>query len=154
MSVVALGLGTATVLVLLFPSTEQLSRADLKPRSRIEQPFHLLISCGVHKQSGEAVYGQDAPIFALFAGCKPQGDFDLVAAPSTPEEACHTRNEPEVAFRLTESGEVENVALTRSSGNSSVDRQVLQMITNRHYPPTTCGACVIFARVPVNLKCR
>jgi TonB family protein len=71
-----------------------------------------------------------------------------------PEEACDTRNQPEVAFQLTESGEVKNVVLTRSSGDSSVDRKVLQMVRNSHYPVTNCGACAIFARVPVSLKCR
>jgi TonB family protein len=153
--VAAIGaLGTVALLLWLIPSTEHLSRADLQPRSLIEQPFGLLISCEVHKRSGEAVYGGDAPVFALFAGCEPQGDFYLVAEPSTPEEACHTRNQPEVAFQLTESGKVKNVALTRGSGNSSVDRKVLQMVQDRHYPVTNCGACTIFARVPVNLKCR
>jgi hypothetical protein len=61
-------------------------RADLRPRLPVEQPFHVLISCEVHKRSGEAVYGGSAPVFALFAGCKPQGNFYLVAAPSTSEE--------------------------------------------------------------------
>ena len=146
-------LGTAA-LVSLFPATEHLSQADLQRHLPIKQPFHVLISCEVHKQSGQAVYGNDAPIFALFAGCKPQGNFYLVGAPSTPEEACDTRNQPEVAFQLTESGEVKNVVLTRSSGDSSVDRKVLQMVRNSHYPVTNCGACAIFARVPVSLKCR
>ena len=147
-------LGTAALRVSLFPPMEPLTRADLRPRLPIEQPFHVLISCEVHKQSGEAVYGGDAPVFALFAGCKPQGNFYLVAAPSTSEEACDTRNELEVAFHLTESGEVKNIALTRGSGNSSVDRKVLQRVRDSHYPATKCGACTIFARVPVNLNCR
>jgi hypothetical protein len=76
-------LGTAA-LVSLFPATEHLSQADLQRHLPIKQPFHVLISCEVHKQSGQAVYGNDAPIFALFAGCKPQGNFYLVGAPSTP----------------------------------------------------------------------
>jgi hypothetical protein len=147
-------LGTAALRVSLLSPVEHLTRADLRPHLPIEQPFHVLISCEVHKQSGEAVYGVDAPVFALFAGCKPQGNFYLVAAPSTSKEACDTRNEPEVAFQLTESGEVKNVALTRGSGNSSVDRKVLQMVRDRYYPVTNCGACAIFARVPVNLNCR
>jgi len=74
-------LGITALRVTLFPSTERLSRVDLKPRP-IENPFHVLISCEVRKQSGEAIYGDDAPVFALFAGCKPQGNFYLVAAPS------------------------------------------------------------------------
>jgi TonB family protein len=147
-------LGTAALRVSLFPLMEPLTRADLRPRLPIEQPFHVLISCEAHKQSGEAVYGSDAPVFALFAGCKPQGNFYLVAAPSTSEEACDTRNEPEVAFQLTESGQVKNIALTRGSGNSSVDRKVLQMVRDRHYPVTNCGACDIFARVTVSITCR
>ena len=147
-------LGTAALRGSLFPPVDHLTRADLRPRFAIEQPFHVLISCEVHKQYVEAVYGDDAPIFALFAGCKPQGDFYLVAVPSTSKNACETRNEPEIAFQLTQSGEVKNVALTRSSGNSSVDREVLQMVRDRHYPVTNCGACAIFARVPVSLNCR
>lgn len=147
-------LGSAALLVSRFPLMEHLTRADLRPRLPIEQPFHVLISCELRKQSGEAVYGGDAPVFALFAGCKPQGNFYLVAAPSTSEEACDTRNEPEVAFQLTGSGEVKNVALTRGSGSSSVDRKVLQMVRDSHYPITNCGACDIFARVPVSLTCR
>lgn len=146
-------LGTAALRVSLFPPAEHLNRADLQPRSPIKQPFHVLISCEVHEQSGEAVYGDDAPVFALFAGCKPQGNFYLVAAPSKSEEPCDTRDQPEVAFQLTESGEVKNVALTRSSGNSSVDRKVLQMVRDSHYPVTNCGACAVFAKIPVNLKC-
>lgn len=147
-------LGSAALLVSLFPLMEHLTRADLRPRLPIEQPFQVLISCEVRKQSGEAVYGGDAPVFALLAGCKTQGNFYLVAAPSTSEEACDTRNEPEVAFQLTGSGEVKNVALTRGSGSSSVDRKVLQMVRDSHYAVTNCGACDIFARVPVSLTCR
>jgi TonB family protein len=138
----------------LFRSAEQLSQADLQPRFPVVSPFHVLISCEVHKKTGEAVYGGDAPVFALFAGCKPQGDFYLVAAPSTQAETCATRNQPEVSFELTESGEVKNIALTRGSGNSSVDRRVLQMVRDSHYPVTRCGACTVLARVPVSLNCR
>jgi hypothetical protein len=50
-------LGTAALRVLLFRPMEHLTRADLRPRLPVEQPFHVLISCEVHKQSGEAVYG-------------------------------------------------------------------------------------------------
>jgi TonB family protein len=140
--------------VLLLPPAKRLNQTDLQPRVPIERPFEVLISCEVHKQTGEAVYGDDAPVFALFAGCKPQGNFYLVAAPSTPAEACATRNRPEVAFQLTKSGEVQNVALTRGSGNPSVDRKVLQMVRDSRYPATNCGACAVFARVPVSLNCR
>ncbi len=151
----ALGvIGTTTVQVLLFPPAEHLSRTDLQPHLPIEQPFHVLISCEVHKQTGEAVYGDDAPVFALFPGCKPQGSFYLVAAPSRPAETCAMRNQPEVAFQLTKSGEVKNIVLTRGSGNPSVDRKVLQMVRDSRYPATNCGACAIFARVPVSLNCR
>jgi TonB family protein len=146
--------GVTALRVSLFPSTKDLSRADLQPRFPIENPFHVLISCEVHQQTGEAVYGDDAPVFALFAGCKPRGNFYIVAAPSTPAETCATRNQPEVAFELTNSGEVRNIALTRSSGNSSVDRRVLQMVRDSRYPATNCGACSVFARVPVSLNCR
>ena len=138
----------------LFRPTERLSETDLQPRLPIERPFDVLISCDVHKESGWALYGGDAPIRALFAGCKPQGNFYLVASPSTPHEACDTRNQPEVAFLLTESGEVKNVALTRGSGNPSVDQKVLQMVRDSRYPSTNCGACAVFAKVPVSLKCR
>jgi TonB family protein len=147
-------MGAAMLRVSLFLPAEYLTRADLQPYSPIEQPFHVWISCEVHKHSGEAAYGGDAPVFALFAGCKPQGNFYLAAAPSTAKEACDTRNQPEVAFQLTESGEVKNVAMTRSSGNSSVDRKVLQMVQDSHYPATNCGSCAIFARVSISLKCR
>jgi TonB family protein len=147
-------LGTAALRVSLFRPAEHLTRADLQPRSPIEQPFQVWISCEVHERSGEAAYGGDAPVFALFAGCKPQGSFYVVAAPSTPEKACDTRNQSEVAFLLTESGEVKNVVLSRSSGNSSVDRKALQMVRDSRYPVTNCGACSMFARVPVSLKCR
>ncbi|SRR6266581_1504553 len=80
--------------------------------------------------------------------------FYLVASPSTPHEACDTRNQPEVAFLLTESGEVENVALTRGSGNPSVDQKVLQMVRDSRYPSTNCGVCAVFAEVSVSLKGR
>src|SRR5258708_7969402 len=83
---------------LLLP-TESLSQADLQPRSPIERPFEVLISCESHKlQYGWTWYGGDAPIRALFAGCKPAGNFYLVAPPSTQQEACETKNRPEVAF--------------------------------------------------------
>jgi hypothetical protein len=140
--------------VLLFPPAKRLSQTDLQPRLPIERPFEVLISCEVHKQTGEAVYGDDAPVFALFAGCKPKGNFYLVAAPSTPAESCATRNQPEVAFHLTKSGDVQNVALTRGSSNLSVDGKVLQMVRDSRYPATNCGACTVFARVPVSLNCR
>src|SRR2546428_9995770 len=71
--------------------------------------------------------------------------FYLVASPSTPHEACDTR---------TESGEVENVALTRGSGNPSVDQKVLQMVRDSRYPSTNCGVCAVFAEVSVSLKGR
>ena len=141
--------------VLLFPHTERLSQADLKPRLPIERPFEVLISCESHKQQyGWTWYGGDAPVRALFAGCKPTGNFYLVAPPSTQQEACETRNRPEVAFELTGEGEVKNVLLTRGSGNRSVDRKVLKMARDSRYPATHCGACVVFAELPVNLKCR
>jgi outer membrane biosynthesis protein TonB len=93
-------------------------------------------------------------VFELFAGCKPQGNFYLVAAPSAPAESCATRNQPEVAFWLTKSGEVRNIALTRGSGSPSVDRKELQRLRDSRYSATNCGACFVFARVPVSLKCR
>jgi len=139
---------------LLFLPAKRLSQTDLQPRLPVERPFEVLISCKVHRQYGWTLYGGDAPIRALFAGCKPQGNFYIVAAPSTPEEACETRNQPEVTFQLTESGEVQNVALTRGSGNPSVDRKILQMIRDSRYPATNCGACAVFAKVPVSLNCR
>ena len=96
--------------VVLFPHTEGLSQADLQPRFPIERHFEVLISCESHKlQYGWTRYGGDAPIWALFAGCKPTGNFYLVAPPSTQQEACETRNHPEVAFELTELGDVKNV---------------------------------------------
>jgi hypothetical protein len=140
--------------VLMFRPAEHLSKTDLQPRFPIERPFEVLISCEVHKQYGWTWYGGDAPIRALFAGCKPQGSFYIVGAPSTSEEACAARNQPEVAFLLTESGDVKNVALTRGSGSSSIDQKVLQMVRGSRYPATKCGECAVFAEVPVNLKCR
>ena len=141
--------------VVLFPPIEQLSQADLQPRLPIECPFEVLISCASNKQQyGWSWYGGDAPVRALFAGCKPTGNFYLVAPPSTQEEACETRNRPEVAFQLTDLGEVKNVVLTRGSGNPSVDREVLKMVRDSRHPATDCGACAVFAKLPVNLKCR
>ena len=140
--------------VLLLPPAKHLSQTDLQPRLPIERPFEVLISCEVHKQYGWTLYGGDAPILALFAGCKPRGNFYLVGAPSTPEEACAARNQPEVAFLLTGSGDVTNVALTRSSGSSSVDQKVLQLVRDSRYPATKCGECAVFAKVPVSLNCR
>ncbi|MGH9516702.1 MAG: energy transducer TonB family protein [Terriglobales bacterium] len=126
-----------------FLNTEHLSQADLQRRLTTEPPFHVFITCEVHKQTGEAAYGNEAPVAALFAGCKPQGNFYLIAAPSTMEEACKTKNQPEVAFRLMESGEVKDVILTRASGDLSVDRTVLQMVRNRRYPANSCGVCSV-----------
>ncbi len=138
---------------LLFPTAE-LSQSDLQLHAPIERPFELIIGCDVHKESGWALYGGDAPIGAFFVGCKPQGNFyNLVLAPSTPEEACESKTQPEVAFLLTASGDVKNVALTRSSGSASVDRRVLETVRDSRYPPTNCGACTVVARVPVDLKC-
>ena len=132
-----------------------LSQADLQPRLPIERPFEVLISCESHnQQNGWTWYGGDAPIGALFAECRPTGNFYLVAPPSTQQEACETRNRPEVAFDLTELGEVKNVVLTRGSGKPSVDRKVLKMVRDSRYPATNCGACSVFAELPVNLKCR
>ena len=141
--------------VVLFPTSEHLSQADLHPRSPIERPFEMLISCELHKQQyGWTWYGGDAPIRALFAGWRPTGNFYLVAPPSTQQKACETRNRPGVAFDLTELGEVKNVMLTRGSGNPFVDRKVLKMVRDSRYPATNCGACTVFAELPVNLKCR
>ena len=140
---------------LVFLPTERLSQADLQPRLPMERPFEILISCESHKhQYGWTWYGGDAPIRALFAGCRPSGNFNLVAPPPTQQEACETRNRPEVAFDLTEFGEVKNVLLTHGSGNTSVDRKVLMMIRETRYPATNCGACAIFAELPASLKCR
>jgi hypothetical protein len=141
--------------IVLFPYPGRLSHADLQPRSPIEPPFEVMISCESNKQQyGWTWYGGDAPIRALFARCKPTGNFYLVAPPSTQHEACETRNRPEVAFELTELGEVKNVLLTRGSGSQSVNRTVLNMVRDSRYPATDCGACAVFAELPVNLKCR
>ena len=142
------------VAILMFRPAQPLSQTDLQPRFPIARPFEVLISCEVYKQHGWTWYGGDAPIRALFAGCKPQGDFYLVGTPSTPEEACAARNQPEVAFLLTGSGDVTNVALTRSSGSSSVDQKVLQLVRDSRNPATKCGECAVFAKVPVSLNCR
>jgi len=129
-----------------------LSPADLHARFPLESPFEVMISCEAHRLSGSVLYGDDAPTGALSTGCKPQGNFYIVGPQSTPEEVCKSKIEPEVGFKLTSSGEVINIALTRSSGSPTVDRKVLQMVREGHYPPTNCGACKVSARVPVNLK--
>ena len=74
---------SGVAILLMFRPAEHLSQTDLQPRFPIERPFEVLISCEVHKQHGWTWYGGDAPIRALFAGCKPQGDFYLVGTPST-----------------------------------------------------------------------
>jgi hypothetical protein len=141
--------------VMLFPPTERLNQTDLQPRLPIERPFEVLISCKSQKQQyGWTWYGGDAPVRALFAGCRPTGNFYLVAPPPTQQEACETRSRPEVAFDLTELGEMKNVMLTRGSGNPFVDREVLKMVRDSRYPATNCGACAVFAELPVNLNCR
>jgi hypothetical protein len=144
--------------VTLFPLSNHLSPADLQPRAPIERPFEVLISCDSHKQQyGWTWYGGDAPTRALFAGCRPTGNLYLVAPPSTQQEACETRNRPEVAFDLTELGEVKNVMQTRGSGNPSVDRKVLKMIRDSRYPATNCGACamqtIVMTRKRIVMAC-
>jgi hypothetical protein len=109
LSIVFLAVLCAIALLALIRPTEHLSQADLR-RLTVQQPFDVLITCKVHRQTGEAVYGEDAQVSALFAGCKPPGNFYIVAPPSTPEEACKTKNQPEVAFHLMESGEVKTLS--------------------------------------------
>jgi TonB family protein len=156
-TILALLLAAGALLIvalrLLLMSPKHLGQTDLQSNFSIEAPFDVMISCDVHKQSGWTPYGGDAPITVLFTGCKPQGDFNIVAGQSSAEEARESKTRPELSFLLTASGEVKNVILTRSSGSQSVDRKVVQMVRERHYPPTNCGTCTVSARVPINLKC-
>jgi TonB family protein len=73
--------------------------------------------------------------------------FDMVASAA---DFAAMKNAPEVAFDITTNGNVAHVSLLRSSGNSHLDEQAMQLIRSRRYHTERCGRCKVQTTVNVD----
>jgi hypothetical protein len=168
LAIFTLALGGAGMFVHRWLSSTDLAPPPPTASLTPEAPATIMISCEKGGTFGLTIYPRYAE-YCRDTGCTPIGRNDLAPEPamlarcrpdedlnydvqSTKAEIMDSTRRPEIAFLLTETGQVRDAVISRSSGSRSLDLKVLSMVANRHYKPTRCGSCQIFVAPPVNLK--
>lgn len=124
----------------------QVRKLNLKPPA---YPVTTHISCDSLGRSVSRIVGPNSNVeLQMLPGCAIGESFYFEMIASAADFA-GMKQAPEVAFDIASNGSVANVSLLRSSGNSHLDDQAMQLIRSRRYHTERCGACNVQTTVNV-----